>query len=81
MSVIADELHITIVIVVVRHYLLHRISTCSAGAAGGIPVRMYVIVVPWTAITKGLREGLRTRPEATRTVGRASRDAYNSDPR
>jgi hypothetical protein len=51
MSVIADELPITIVIVVVRHYLLYRISTYSAGAAGGVPVRMYVIVVPRTAIT------------------------------
>jgi hypothetical protein len=51
MSVIADELPITIVIVVVRHYLSYRISTYSAGAAGGVPVPMYVIVVPQTAIT------------------------------
>jgi hypothetical protein len=51
MSVIADELHITIVIVVVRHYLSYHISTCSAGVAGGTPVRMYVIVVPRMAIT------------------------------
>jgi hypothetical protein len=51
MSVIADELHITIVIVVVRHYLLYHISTCSAGVAGGMPVWMYVLVVPRMAIT------------------------------
>jgi hypothetical protein len=51
MSVIADELHITIVIVVVRHYLSYHISTCSAGVAGGTPVRMYVIVAPRMAIT------------------------------
>jgi hypothetical protein len=51
MSVIADELHITIVVVVVRRYLSYHISTYSAGAAGGIPVWMYILVVPQMAIT------------------------------
>jgi hypothetical protein len=50
MSVIADELHITIVIVVVRLYLSYPISTCSAGVAGGTPVWMYALVVPRMAI-------------------------------
>ena len=51
MGVIADEPHNTRVIVVVRRYLLYPISTCSAGVAGGIPVRMYALVVPRMAIT------------------------------
>jgi hypothetical protein len=51
MSVIADELHITMVIVVVRHYLSYRVSVYSAGTAGGVSVWMYVIVVPRMAIT------------------------------
>jgi hypothetical protein len=51
MSVIADELHITIVIVVVRHYLSYHISTCSTGVIGGIPVQMYVLIPPRMAIT------------------------------
>jgi hypothetical protein len=51
MSVIADELHSTIVIVVVRRYLSYHISACSAGVAGGIPVQMYALVVPQMAIT------------------------------
>ena len=55
MSVIADELHITIVLVVVRRYLSYRISTCSAGVAGGVPVRMYAIGVPRMAITLSRR--------------------------
>jgi hypothetical protein len=54
MSVIADELHITRVIVVIRSYLSYHISTYSAGAVGGTPVRMYVLVVPRMAITVGL---------------------------
>ena len=51
MGVIAHEPHNTRVIVVVRRYLLYPISTCSAGVAGGIPVRMYALVVPRMAIT------------------------------
>jgi hypothetical protein len=51
MSVIADELHITIVLVVVRHYLSYRISTCSARVAGGVPVRMYTLSVLRMAVT------------------------------
>jgi hypothetical protein len=71
MSVIADELHITIVTVVFRHYLSYRISTYSAGAAGGVPVRMYAIVVPRMAITDrnstGDQEGSGTAYPILRT--------------
>ena len=51
MSVIADEVHSTRVIVVVKCYLSYCISTCSAGVAGGTPVRKYALVVPRMAIT------------------------------
>jgi hypothetical protein len=51
MSVIADELHITIVLVVGRHYLSYHMSTCSAGAAGGAPVRMCTLSVSRMAVT------------------------------
>jgi hypothetical protein len=51
-SVIADELHITIVLVVVRRYLSYHISTCSAGVAGRVPVRMYTLSVPQMAVTE-----------------------------
>jgi hypothetical protein len=53
MSVILDELHITRVIVVIRSYLSYHISTCSAGVAGGVPVRMYALGIPRMAITEG----------------------------
>jgi hypothetical protein len=56
--VIADELHITIVVVVVRCYLSYHISTCSAGVAGGTPARMYVLVVPQMAITLACKPGI-----------------------
>jgi hypothetical protein len=42
MSVIADGLHITMVIVVVKYYLSYHIGTCSAGVAGGLSVWQYV---------------------------------------
>jgi hypothetical protein len=53
MSVIADELHNTRVIVVGKRYLSCHISTCSAGVAGRTPVRKYTLVIPWMAITYG----------------------------
>jgi hypothetical protein len=42
MSVIADELHITRVIVLVERYLSYHISTRFAGVAGGTSVQQYV---------------------------------------
>ena len=55
MSVIADELHITRVIVVVRSYLSYHISICSAGVAGRVPIWMYALGVLRMAITpKGI---------------------------
>jgi hypothetical protein len=55
MSVIADELHNTRVIVVGKRYLSCHISTCSAGVAGRTPVRKYTLVIPWMAITYGCK--------------------------
>jgi hypothetical protein len=49
--VIADEIHITRVIVVLRSYLSCHISICSAGAAGGVLVMMYALGVLRMAIT------------------------------
>jgi hypothetical protein len=42
MSVIADQLHNTRAIVVVKHYLLCHVSTCSAGVAGGTSIQQYI---------------------------------------
>jgi hypothetical protein len=42
MSAIADELHSTRVIVVVKHYLFYHLNTYSAGLAGGTSVWQYV---------------------------------------
>jgi hypothetical protein len=50
MSVIADELHNTGVIVVVKRCLLYPISICSAGVAWGTSARKYALVVPQMAI-------------------------------
>lgn len=46
-----DKLHSTVVIVVVRGYLSYHMSTYSAGAAGGVPIRMHALVVMRMAIT------------------------------
>jgi hypothetical protein len=47
----ADGLHDTRVIVVVKCYLMCHISTWSPGVAAGIPILKYAQVIPWMAIT------------------------------